>query len=102
MRLALIAAAALLAAPAQASSPAAEAEGNREAQAACLKAADLRDAKISGRAIAFSDDTGKTAMLVTGRWKPAHMNGARATMLCLYDRRSKRAEAQEAYRWPVK
>ncbi len=75
---------------------------NSDASRACRKAADLREATVVGSPIVFPDDSARTALLVTGRWRPAHMKGARATMLCLYDRRSRRAEVQEAGGWTVR
>ena len=87
---------ALAATPALASSDAAMERGLAQASRACLKASGLSAAAVSGQPVLFSDTTGKTAILVTGRWRPAHMHNARATMLCLYDRRTRRAEAQEA------
>ncbi|WP_426166832.1 hypothetical protein [Sandarakinorhabdus sp. DWP1-3-1] len=103
-RLTLVAAAVatpMLAAPASASTDAAMARGMAQAGRACLKASELKNAAIVGEPILFSDATGKTAILVTGRWRPAHMRNARATMLCLYDRSTRRAETQEALRWTV-
>ena len=91
----------LAAVPALASSDAAMEQGMAQASRACLKVSGLRGAAIAGAPILFSDDTGKTALLVTGRWRPAHMHNARATMLCLYDRRARKAESQEAVRWSV-
>jgi hypothetical protein len=89
----------LVAVPAGASSPQAWDAGNATAARACRAAAGLKDARISGGPIIFSDTQGKTALLVTGRWRPAHMKGAPATMLCLYDRRRHTAETQEASGW---
>jgi hypothetical protein len=102
-RLLLVAApiAMALAAPALASSDAAWEKGMAQATRACLKASNLKGAAIAGAPILFSDSAGKTALLVTGRWRPAHMKNARATMLCLYDRRARTAETQEAPRWSV-
>ncbi len=93
---------ALIAAPALASSDAAMERGMAQASRACLKASDLKGAAIAGQPLLFSDTMGKTALLVTGRWRPAHMKNARATMLCLYDRRSGKTEAQEALHWSAK
>nr|WP_310525252.1 hypothetical protein [Polymorphobacter sp.] len=90
-----------IAVPAAASTDAAMANGMAQATKACLKAANLRGAAVIGSPILFSDTMGKTALLVGGRWRPAHMKGAKAVMLCLYDRRSKTAETQEAARWTV-
>ncbi len=89
------------ASPALAASNAAWEKSMAQATRACLKAADLNNAAIAGTPILFSDNAGKTALLVTGRWRPAHMNNARATMLCLYDRQTRKAETQEAPRWSV-
>lgn len=36
------------------------------------------------------------ARLVTGTYPQAHMKGAKGTMLCLYNRKTRRAETQEA------
>ena len=87
------------AAPAFSSTPAAIAQGMTDAKAACRKASDLKNAATLGAPVMFSDATGRTAVLVTGNWRPKHMKGARATMLCLYDRAAGTAETQEAKRW---
>jgi hypothetical protein len=91
----------LVAAPALASSPDAWAQGLSDAKLACRKASDLKNAATLGKPLLFSDTNGKTAILVTGLWRPAHMNGARGTMLCLYDRASRTAEVSEAPNWSV-
>lgn len=98
MRL-MLAVAVLLAVPAGAATPEAMAQGMSDARAACRKASDLKNAAALGNPVVFSDDAGKTAVLVTGIWRPKHMKGARATMLCLYDRRARTAEVQEARKW---
>ena len=97
----LILAVLFIATPVLASSDAAMEKGMNDATRACLKASELKAAAIAGQPILFSDNAGKTALLVTGRWRPAHMKNASATMLCLYDRRSRKAETQEALRWSV-
>lgn len=97
--LTLCLAAAGLAAPVLASSPAAWERGQAEAARACKRAADLNQPEIAAAPVVFSDTAGKTALLVRGRWKPAHMQGRGATMLCLYDRARRIAEAQEAPGW---
>lgn len=51
------------------------------------------------RSVAFSDANPVDVLLVTGTWRPRHMKGAKATMLCLYDRQAKTAEVQEALGW---
>lgn len=90
--------AACLATPALASSPSAWAKGDRAAVKACLAASGLRDGRASERVL-FGDATGRTAMLVRGRWPRRHMGGGPGVMLCLYDRRTRTAEAAEAKGW---
>ena len=87
-----------LAGPAVASSPAAWAENNKAGRAACLKAAGLQRASASP-VVGFSDVIGRDAMLVRGTYPQRHMKGAKGTMLCLYERRTKKAEAMEAKGW---
>lgn len=97
----LLVAALFLAAPATASSPEAAAQGLTDAKLACHKASDFKNAAVVGKPLLFSDSNGKTAILVTGIWRPEHMKGARGTMLCLYDRASRTAEVTEARNWNV-
>jgi heat shock protein HslJ len=84
----------LLAAPAPAATPEAWAKLDKASEAACLKAANLGGATI-GPPIRFSDRTGVDARVVTGMWPQPHMKGAKANMLCLYNRKNKRVEVQE-------
>ena len=88
----------LLAAPAAASSPAAWSAHDRVARTACLRTAALAAATTSAP-ILFSDTSGKTALLVTGRYRQPHMKNRQGAMLCLYDRRTRRAEASDANGW---
>ena len=99
MRIFLAAGLFAMAAPASASTPAAMAQGLADAKLACRKASDLKNAATQGSPVLFSDAMGKTAVLVTGKWRPAHMKNARATMLCLYDRATRATEVQEAKGW---
>jgi hypothetical protein len=84
--------------PVSASTPAAEATMQRDARTKCRAASALRNA-VAGPAVGFSDTSAMTVLLVRGTWRPAHMKGAKATMLCLYDRRKRTAETQEAIGW---
>jgi heat shock protein HslJ len=88
------AAAMLLAAPVTAASPDAWMKIDKASEAACLKAANLGGA-TAGPPSRFSDKTGVDARVVTGTWPQPHMKGAKAKMLCLYNRKSKRVEVQE-------
>lgn len=84
----------IVAAPAAASSPDAWAAGNAAARRACLAVAGLNKASAS-EPILFSDEVGQTGFVVEGIYPQRHMKGARGTLLCLYDRRTKRAETSE-------
>jgi heat shock protein HslJ len=84
----------LLAAPATAATPDAWAKLDKASEAACLKAANLGGA-IVGPPIRYSDRVGIDARVVTGTWPQLHMKGAKAKMLCLYNRKTKRVEVQE-------
>jgi hypothetical protein len=84
---------------AQASSAAAWAELEQDAAAACAAASDLKDPVVHPSTARFDDTTGIDARLVSGAWKPAHMKGAKTVMLCLYDRKTRRASTQEAVAW---
>lgn len=73
---------------------------DKASQAACLKAAKLNDA-VTGPPIRYSDRLLIDARIVSGTWPQPHMKGAQAKLLCLYHRRSRRAEVQElAYPTP--
>ena len=98
VRLLLLPAAALLATAASASSPAAWAQSAAAGRAACIKASGLARATASGPII-FSDAILRDAFLVRGTYKQRFMKGAKGTMLCLVDRRTHKAETQEAKGW---
>lgn len=90
----------MISAPALASSTAAWNAHDAAARGVCVKAAGLAAPITASAPVIFSDDAGaKTAILVTGRYRQSFMHGAKGEMLCLYDRRTKRAEVQEAKRW---
>jgi heat shock protein HslJ len=84
----------LLAAPAIAATPDSYAKLDKASEAACLGAAKLNGAK-AGPPTRFSDRTGWDARIIEGSWPQPHMKGAKARMLCLYDRKNKRVEVQE-------
>lgn len=71
---------------------------DRETAAACTAAAGLLDPTVSAP-LRFSDGFGVDARLVRGTWPQAHMQGREGTMLCLYDRRTRRTEVQPADGW---
>ncbi len=85
-------------AAASASSTAAWKAGDTAARNACVKASGLTGAATSAP-VHFSDRTAQDVVLVTGRYPQPRLKGKEGTMLCLYDRRTKRAEAQDAGAW---
>ena len=94
--LALFATAAAFAsiAPAGASTPESFAKLDKASEAACIKAANLTSATV-GPTVRFSDKTLIDARVVDGIWPQPHMKGAKARMLYLYNRKTKRVEVQE-------
>ena len=80
---------------AHASSNAAYATLDKRSAAACIRASGFQNGK-AGPSVRFSDATMIDARLVTGTYPQAHMKGAKGTMLCLYNRKTRRAETQEA------
>jgi len=85
----------VIAVPASAATPDSYTALDRRSATACRAASGLRDAKV-GPAVRFSDRFLVDARTVTGRWPQPHMKNAAASMLCLYNRRTQRAETQEA------
>lgn len=83
-----------MAAPAFSATPDAWAKVDAASSAACVKAANLVGA-IAGPPIRYSDKVLIDARVVEGSWPQPHMKGAKAKMLCLYNRKTKRVEVQE-------
>jgi heat shock protein HslJ len=86
--------AATLAVPSHGATPASYAALDLKTSTACIAASGFKDATI-GAPLRFSDRFLMDARTVTGTYPQAHMKGATGTMLCLYNRRTKRAETQE-------
>ena len=86
---------------ARSATAAAWAASAKAGRAACAAAAHLARPTVSAP-LHFSDQVGRDAMLVRGTYKQRFMKGARGTMLCLYDRRTRRAEAVEAKGWSAR
>lgn len=84
----------LTAAASFASAPDKWAKVDAASENACLKAAGLNGAK-AGPPVRFSDNIMMDARVVEGTWPQPHMKGAKARMLCLYNRKNKRVEVQE-------
>lgn len=73
---------------------------DKASEAACRKASGFPDA-VAGPPVHFSDRFLVDARLVKGTYPQAHMKGAKGTMLCLYNRRTRRVEVQEARMEPA-
>lgn len=84
----------VVAAPSFASTPDKWAKLDMASQAACLKASGLNSPQV-GPPTRFSDNILMDARVVEGTWPQPHMKGAKARMLCLYNRKNKRVEVQE-------
>lgn len=61
---------------------------------ACIAASGFRDAKAEP-SLHFSDEMAVDARVVSGAYPQDFMNGATGKMLCLYSRKTERAEVQE-------
>jgi heat shock protein HslJ len=81
-------------APAFAATPDAWSKVDAASQAACVKAANLTGA-TAGPPVRYSDKFLIDARVVEGTWPQPHLKGAKAKMLCLYNRKTKRVEVQE-------
>jgi hypothetical protein len=91
----------LLTAPAAASTSAAWLQLEKEAKRSCIQVSQFRAPRASAMVV-FDDATGVAALLVTGTYRQPHMKGAKGTNLCLYNRRTKKAVAEEARGWSAK
>ena len=93
-----IAAFALAAGSATASTPAAWAELQRRVERSCIQASGLLQPRVSSM-IVFDDRSGAAALLVTGRLPRSQAKGVSTAKLCLYDRKTKRVALEEARGW---
>ncbi|MGV0028803.1 hypothetical protein [Phormidesmis priestleyi] len=78
-----------------ASSPAAWAQHKKEVIATCLKTSGFRNAKPVGEIVTFNDEIGYDALQVQGNYPEPHMNNQAGKVLCLFDRRTRKAQTQE-------
>lgn len=86
----------LLSPLAVASSQRAWQQSEQQMQQACLRASQLRSAKIVGEPILYDDSVGYSALLLEGRYPQPHMKNQRGRELCLYQRQSGKASVSEA------
>jgi hypothetical protein len=86
----------LLVATAQASTPSAWADHDRQLTQACIAASGLRDARPVGAPIAYDDRVPVTALVLAGRYPQKHMNNRPGRELCVWDRKAGKAYVSEA------
>lgn len=86
---------AVLAVPAQASSPASWAQMNQRANRACVAMADLARPQLLAKKISFSDVIGIEIRQIRG----VDRRGRMARLLCAYNRKTGRTEVQDADNW---
>lgn len=80
--------------PSFASTPESWAKLDTASQAACIKASGLTSA-TAGPPTRYSDKLLIDARIIDGIWPQPHMKDAKASMLCLYNRKTKKVEVQE-------
>lgn len=97
-KLILAAAAGLLATAASASTPEAWAQLDRRVSRACIAMSGLQYPTVSATPIRYSDAIGIEARLVRG-YNVVRGRRVNKRLLCAFDRRSGRAEVQEAQAW---
>ena len=95
---AALAAAALLAAPVSASSPAAWQRLQQQAERSCILASAFVRPRVSNM-IVFDDASAIVALLVTGSERGRGANGSSVTKLCLYNRATRKVAVEEARGW---
>jgi heat shock protein HslJ len=83
-----------IATPLYASTPDSWAKLDATTQTACVKASGLTSTTVSPP-VRFSDKLLVDARVIDGVWPQPHMKGARASMLCIYNRKTKHVEVQE-------
>ena len=74
---------------------------DRQVSRACIQASGLKNARAVGTPLLFDDSIGMTALLVTGRYPQPHMKNRSASVLCLFDRKKRKATVSPAdqLRW---
>jgi hypothetical protein len=89
----------MAAATGEASSPDEWEKHQKEVAATCAKASGLKNARTMGEAVQFGDDIGFDAVMIRGRYPQPHMKNAVGHALCLFDRKTRRAECSETTQW---
>ena len=74
-----------------ASSPQAWEQHNKEAIAKCRQTSGLKDANSVGKIILFGDDVRYDGLIIKGRYPQAHMKNKVTQVLCLFNRKTRKA-----------
>ena len=80
----------------RASSPEAWAAHKAEVVAKCKQASGLKNPRLVGQLVEYDDSVGFTAALIAGAYPQPHMRQQPGRSLCLFDRRSRTAQAAPA------
>jgi hypothetical protein len=78
------------------SSPEAWRQHDKEVISSCLTVSGLNNAKPLGEIIRFDDRVGYDALFIQGTYPQSYMNNARAKVLCLFNRSTRKATTAEA------
>ncbi len=81
---------------ANASTPQAIEQHQREVSNRCLKNSGLQNAQSVGNLITFGDEVGYDALMVQGHYPQPHMNNQVGRSLCLFNRRTRKVYISEA------
>ena len=94
MRLSIVTlvAATALAGVAHASSPDAWLDLRKRSNKACIASTGLKGAKVTGYIDTFES---VAVSIIEGVWRQKEMKGAKARFVCVFDKRTGKAEAQE-------
>ncbi|PKF31053.1 hypothetical protein [Acinetobacter proteolyticus] len=68
---------------------------DQEIKAACIKASQLKNAKIVSNVMLFDDRVGYSALQIEGKYPQAHMKNKIGQELCLWNKTSKKAYLTE-------
>lgn len=80
----------------KASSPEAWAKHLQEVTSSCIRVSGLRNARSAGKIIIFGDDVGYDVLMIKGNYPQPHMKNRVGQMLCLFNRRTRKANISEA------
>ena len=84
-----------LSSTALASSPQAWEKSHQEMITKCTQASGLKGAKPVGQPILFDDTVGYTGLILKGRYAQPHMKNQETKMLCLFNRKTRKAYLSE-------